>query len=100
MLLIFARFRWRKMKDKTQVKSIVKEFGKNEKNTGAAEVQVALLTNDIERLKLHFATNKKDLHSKRGFIAKIEKRKKLLSFLQSTNYDSYLQVIKKLGLRK
>ncbi|PAF55473.1 30S ribosomal protein S15 [Mycoplasmopsis agassizii] len=88
------------MKDKAKTSQLVKEFGGSEKNTGAIEVQIAILTDDIERLKLHFQENKKDRHSKRGFLAKIEQRKKLLSYLQKTNYQSYLSLIAKLGIRK
>ncbi|MGL4343261.1 MAG: 30S ribosomal protein S15 [Metamycoplasmataceae bacterium] len=79
---------------------LTKEFGKNEKDSGAIEVQIAILTEDIENLKPHFLKNKKDLHSKRGFIAKINKRKKYLSYLKENNFDSYQNVIKKLDLRK
>ena len=57
---------------------IVKTYGKDAKDTGSVEVQIAILTEDIENLKPHFQKNPKDLHSKRGFIAKIEQRKKYL----------------------
>lgn len=80
--------------------NIVKKFGKTEKDTGAIEVQIALLTSDIEKLKPHFKSNPKDNHSKRGFMAKINKRKSLLAYLKNTNYDSYLKLIAELGLRK
>ena len=79
---------------------LAKEFGGSEKNTGDTSVQIAILTNEIESLKKHFETNKKDNHSKRGFLAKIENRKKLLSYLKSTNFEKYQDTIKKLGLRK
>ncbi|MBR3832213.1 MAG: 30S ribosomal protein S15 [Mycoplasmataceae bacterium] len=79
---------------------LIKEFGKNEKDSGSIEVQIAILTEDIEKLKPHFQTNPKDLHSKRGFIAKIEKRKKYLEYLKNNNYDSYYSLIKKLNIRK
>lgn len=84
-----------------KVKSnIVKKFGKNEKDTGAIEVQIALLTQDIEKLKPHFKNNPKDNHSKRGFMAKINKRKSLLLYLKKNNYDGYVSLIATLGLRK
>ena len=76
---------------------LVKKFGKNENDTGSIEVQIAILTEDIEKLKPHFQTNPKDLHSKRGFIAKIEQRKKYLEYLENNNYDSYVSLIKKLN---
>lgn len=85
---------------KEQKSKIVAEFGGSEKNTGDVAVQIAILTAEINSLSEHFAVNKKDLHSKRGFIAKIEKRKKLISYLKSENFDRYQETIKKLGLRK
>lgn len=81
-------------------KELIKEFGKNEKNSGSIEVQIAILTEDIENLKPHFQKNPKDLHSKRGFIAKIEQRKKYLEYLKEKDYDSYAALIKKLNIRK
>ena len=85
---------------KEQKQKIVVEFGGSEENTGLTEVQVAILTAEIEDLKPHFKTNKKDNHSMRGFIAKIEKRKSLLNYLKNKNFDKYKVLIKKLGLRK
>lgn len=79
---------------------LVKQFGGNEKNTGDTAVQIAILTFEIAELTKHFETNKKDLHSKRGFIAKIEKRKKLISYLKSEDFNRYQETIKALGLRK
>lgn len=81
-------------------KELIKEFGHNEKDSGSIEVQIAILTEDIENLKPHFQKNKKDLHSQRGFIAKIEKRKKYLEYLKENNFESYSALIKKLNLRK
>ncbi|MGL4183575.1 MAG: 30S ribosomal protein S15 [Metamycoplasmataceae bacterium] len=88
------------MVSKERKLALTKEFGKSEKDTGAVEVQIAILTEDIENLKPHFLTNKKDLHSKRGFIAKINRRKKYLNYLKENNFASYQNVIKKLNLRK
>lgn len=84
-----------------EIKSkLAKEFGGSEKNTGDTAVQIAILTYEIVELTKHFETNKKDLHSKRGFIAKIEKRKKLITYLKSEDFNRYQEVIKSLGLRK
>ena len=88
------------MLTKEEKQKIVEEFGKNEKSTGDTAVQVAILTSEIELLKKHFETNKKDLHSKRGFLAKIELRKKLLKYLRQTDFAKYEKTIKKLNLRK
>ncbi|NQZ66106.1 MAG: 30S ribosomal protein S15 [Mycoplasmatales bacterium] len=79
---------------------LIKKFGGSEKNTGDTAVQIAILTHDINSLSEHFAKNKKDLHSKRGFIAKIEKRKKLISYLKSQDFAKYQETIKALGIRK
>lgn len=79
---------------------LIKEFGKDPKNSGSIEVQIAILTEDIENLKPHFTKNTKDIHSKRGFIAKIEQRKKYLDYLKTKDYDSYANLIKKLNIRK
>ena len=76
------------------------EFGGSAKNTGATQVQIAILTAEIEDLKKHFEINKKDNHSRRGFIAKIELRKKLLKYLKTNDFELYQTTIKKLGLRK
>ena len=88
------------MLTKDQKQKIAKEFGKSEKNTGDAAVQVAILTSEIELLKTHFEKNKKDIHSKRGFLAKIELRKKVLTYLRKTDFARYEDTIKKLKLRK
>lgn len=88
------------MVSKERKAQLIQEFGGNNKNSGAMEVQIAILTEDIEKLKPHFLQNPKDLHSKRGFIAKIEKRKKYLAYLKENNYESYVALIKKLNIRK
>ncbi len=88
------------MLTKSQIAALAKEFGGSEKNTGSTPVQIAVLTKEIELLTKHFEKNKKDLHSKKGFIAKIEKRKSLISYLKSEDFAKYQEVITKLGLRK
>lgn len=88
------------MVSKERKAELIKEFGGSDKNSGSIEVQIAILTEDIENLKPHFTKNPKDLHSKRGFIAKIEQRKKYLEYLKEKNYDSYAALIKKLNIRK
>lgn len=85
---------------KEQKAKLAIEFGGSEKNTGLTEVQVAILTAEIEDLKPHFKSNKKDLHSMRGFMAKIEKRKALLNYLKHRDFEKYQALIAKLGLRK
>ena len=81
-------------------KEIVKDFGKNNTDTGSTEVQVALLTKKINELSEHFKTHKKDHHSRRGLLGMINNRRKLLKYLKGKNEDGYQELIKKLGLRK
>ena len=79
---------------------IVKEFGKNEKDTGSTEVQIALLTAEINQLNVHFETHIHDFHSKRGLMIKIGQRRSLLDYLKSKDLAAYEALIKKLGLRR
>ena len=81
-------------------KEIVIDFGKDEKNTGSTEVQVAILTKKINSLTEHFKNNKKDHHSKRGLLGMINNRRKLLKYLRNKSEQKYTDLIKKLGLRK
>ena len=81
-------------------KSIVKKFGKNDKDTGSTAVQVALLTNRINHLAPHFEKHMKDHSGKRGLLKLIGQRKTLLKYLASQDADQYARVIKDLGLRK
>lgn len=85
---------------KEKVAEIVKEFGKNENDTGSTQVQVALLTEQILRLTEHLKVNKKDHHSRRGLLLAVGKRRSLLNYLMKTDYDAYVDLIQKLGLRK
>ena len=79
---------------------LVKEFGKDVKNTGSTEVQIAILTDEINNLTEHLKENKHDYHSKRGLLMKVGRRKKLLAYLKDNDVKSYREVIKKLNLRK
>lgn len=88
------------MISKQLTSELVKKYGKNEKDSGSTKVQIALLTFDIESLKSHFKNNPKDNHSKRGFMAKISKRKSLLSYLKAKDYQGYLDLIADLKIRK
>ena len=79
---------------------IVKEFARDEKDTGSAEVQIALLTKEIEILTEHLKEHKQDKHSKRGLLMKVGKRRSLLNYLLKTDVKRYREVVAKLGLRK
>ena len=88
------------MVSKERVAELVKKFGKNEKDTGSAEVQVAILTDEINNLTAHLKTHIHDFHSKRGLMIKIGKRKSLLAYLKNRDLESYKNVVSALGLRK
>ena len=79
---------------------LVKEFGKNDKDTGSIEVQIAILTNEIDELNEHFNVHIHDFHSKRGLMRKIGHRRSLLNYLKKNDLKSYENVVAKLGLRK
>ncbi len=79
---------------------LVKEFGKNEKDSGATEVQIAVLTAEINDLTEHLKVHTHDYHSKRGLLMKVGKRRSLLDYLKRTDVVSYRNVIEKLGIRK
>ena len=79
---------------------IIKKYGKNEKDTGSVEVQVALLTEQIKALTEHLKKNHKDAASKRGLMILVGQRRSLLSYLARSDRDAYLRLIVSLGLRK
>lgn len=85
---------------KEEKAKIIKEFAKNEKDCGSAEVQIAILTKEIEELTSHMKEHIHDFHSKRGLLTKVGRRKKLLNYLKENDVVSYREVIKKLNLRK
>lgn len=85
---------------KDEKAKIIKEFAKNEKDCGSAEVQIAILTKEINDLTAHMKEHKHDYHSKRGLLMKVGRRKKLLNYLKENDIVSYREVIKKLNLRK
>jgi small subunit ribosomal protein S15 len=80
--------------------AIVAEHGTGENDTGSPEVQVALLTVNINKLQGHFGDHKKDHHSRRGLIRMVNQRRKLLDYLKGKDVTRYTTLIKKLGLRR
>jgi small subunit ribosomal protein S15 len=85
---------------KQQTEAVVNKFGKNEKDTGASEVQIALLTERIKALTEHCKQFKKDKSSQRGLLILVGKRRRLLKYIQQKNLEGYRSLIKELGLRK
>ena len=84
---------------KENKKALINEFSKNEKDTGSAGVQIAVLTERIKNLTEHFKTHNKDNHSKRGLVSLVNKRKKLLNYLSKKNKSEYSDLIQKLNIR-
>jgi small subunit ribosomal protein S15 len=78
----------------------IKEFGKNEKDSGNTQVQIAILTDEINDLTEHLKEHKHDYHSKRGLLMKVGKRRSLLDYLKANDVVSYRELIKKLNIRK
>ena len=78
---------------------IVKKFGNNDQDTGSPEVQIAILTHRIRELTDHVKVHKKDNHTRRGLVQLVSKRKRLLKYLVRKNVDSYVNLIKELGIR-
>ena len=86
--------------DKAKKASIIKEYGKDKNDTGSVEVQVAILTSEINELTEHMKVHIHDYHSKLGLLKKVGKRKSLLNYLKTNDVKRYKELIKKLNLRK
>ena len=84
---------------KENKQKIISKFAINSNDTGSSEVQIAVLSERINNLIEHFKNHKHDNHSKRGLLAMVNKRKKLLSYLKRINENKYQEVIKKLNIR-
>lgn len=85
------------VKDKEQV---IEKYKLHTSDTGSTEVQIALISEEIKRLLSHLKTHKKDLHSKRGLLKMVSKRRSLLSYLKQEDMKRYNSLIKKVGLKK
>ncbi len=79
---------------------IMTEYARHEGDTGSPEVQIAVLTWEINHLNEHFQTHKKDHHSQRGLFKKIGHRRNLLAYLRKTDVQRYRELIQRLGLRR
>ena len=84
---------------KDEKANLVKKFQKDENDTGSSEVQIALLTENINKLQSHFKIHKKDHHSRTGLIRMVNLRRNLLAYLKRTNPESYKKIITDLNLR-
>ena len=79
---------------------IIKEFAKDKNDTGSAEVQIAILTHEINELTDHLKVHIHDYHSRRGLLKKVGQRRNMLQYLAKKDIQSYREIIKKLGIRK
>ena len=79
---------------------IISKFATKTGDTGSPEVQVAILTERISNLTEHFKEHKKDVHSRRGLLMLVNKRRRMLNYLRRNNFESYENIIQRLGIRK
>lgn len=80
--------------------SLVKKYAKKDGDTGSAEVQIAILTEEIKELTEHLKTHPHDFHSRRGLLKKVGRRRSLLKYLMKKDVTRYREIVKSLGLRK
>ena len=85
---------------KIEKQEIIKEYRRDEKDTGSPEVQIAILTKEITQLTEHLKTHIHDYHSRRGLLIKVGQRRNMLQYLAKKDIQRYRELIKKLGLRK
>lgn len=84
---------------KEKTAELIKEYGKNDQDSGSAEVQVAILTERIRNLTEHLKVHKKDNHTRRGLMKLIGKRRGLLKYIKDRDINEYRELIKRLGIR-
>jgi len=85
---------------KEQKENIIKQYKLHEGDTGSPEVQIALISERLTELNLHFQSHKKDHNSRRGLLQLVGQRRKLLSYLKTIDMERYAKLVKELGLRK
>ena len=78
---------------------LIKQYGKNEQDSGSAAVQAAILTDRIRELTEHMKSHKKDFHTRRGLLMPVGKRRRLLSYIKKNDINEYRELIAKLGIR-
>ena len=78
---------------------LIRAYGKNEKDSGSAEVQVAILTDRIRELTEHMKVHKKDFHTRRGLLMLVGKRRRLLAYIKKRDINEYRELIGRLGIR-
>jgi small subunit ribosomal protein S15 len=88
------------MLDGEAKQNIISDYRLHERDTGSAEVQVAVLTEDIKRLTEHLRSHRKDVHSRRGLQGMVSRRRRLLNYLSNEDVNRYQTLIARLGLRR
>ena len=88
------------MISKEKKQAVIKAYATKEGDTGSCEVQIAILTAEINRLNQHLVDHKHDFHSRRGLLKKVGHRRNLLNYLRENNVASYRELVKSLNLRK
>jgi len=88
------------MLSKTKKDNVIKKFKTHKSDTGSPEVQIAVLSAEVEELSKHLKTHKKDESSRRGLLGKVNQRRRLLNYLKREDEARYEKLIKKLGLKK
>ncbi len=86
--------------EKNKTIELIKDYGNSKTDSGSADVQVAILTERIKNLTEHLKFHKKDFGSRRGLLSMVGQRRNLLKYIKNKNEDRYLDLIKKLGLRR
>jgi len=86
--------------DTTEKKKIIEKYATAKGYTGSPEVQIALLTGKVDRLSGHLKDNRKDVHSRKGLLSMVSKRRRLLNYLAKKDEERYRRIIKDLGLSK
>ena len=85
---------------KEKTVKLIEKYGKNEQDAGSTAVQVSILTERINNITEHLRENKKDHSGRRGLLIMVSKRRKLLNYVQKNNMNDYIELIKKLKIRK
>ena len=88
------------MRDTATKQQIIEKYRVHETDTGSPEVQIAILSYQIDHLTEHMKVHKKDFHSRRGLLKMVGRRRGLLNYLKSTDIDRYRNIIEALGLRR
>ena len=86
--------------EKQKTDDLIKSYGSNEKDSGSADVQIAILTERIKNLTEHLKTHKKDFGSRRGLLSMVGQRRNLLQYIKKKSDDRYQDLIKKIGIRR